>query len=103
MVTVGLYYEVREGKEKVFEDKVDEIIDLLAGNPGHVKSFLYRDVKNPRSYAIISEWTSQNDFTNFIRSDIFHQVTEFGKAELLEQRPRHKVYGAERDLANHAS
>ena len=100
MVTVGLYYQVRPGKEQVFEEKVDEVIELLSHNSGHVKSFLYRDVKNPRSYAIISEWSSQRGFSDFVRSDVFHQVTDFGKAEVLEQRPRHKVYGAERDLDN---
>lgn len=98
MVTVGLYYEVRPGQEQVFEDTVDDVINLLAKNTGHVKSFLYRDVKNPRSYAIISEWSSQNDFTTFIRSDIFHQVKEFGKDQVLEQPPRHKVYGTEREV-----
>jgi heme-degrading monooxygenase HmoA len=98
VVTVGLYYQVRPGQEKVFEDTVDQVIELLSKNSGHVKSFLYRDVKDPRSYAIISEWNSQKDFTEFVRSDIFKQVTDFGKAELLEQRPRHKVYGAEREL-----
>lgn len=99
MVTVGLYYQVRPGQEKVFEDTVDQVMELLSKNAGHVKSFLYRDVKDPNSYAIISEWNSQSDFTNFVRSDVFHQVTEFGKAEVLEQRPRHKVYGTERELS----
>lgn len=98
MVTVGLYYEVRPGQEQVFEDSVDAVINLLSQNSGHVKSFLYRDVKNPRSYAIISEWKSQSAFTDFIRSDAFKEVTDFGKAEVLEQRPRHKVYGTDRDL-----
>lgn len=98
MVTVGLYYDVRPGKEQIFQDSVDRVIDVLAQNSGHIKSFLYRDVKNPRSYAIISEWSSQQDFTAFIHSDIFKQVTDFGKAEILEHRPRHKVYGAEREL-----
>lgn len=99
MVTVGLYYQVLPGQEKVFEDTVDQVMDLLSKNEGHVKSFLYRDVKDPRSYAIISEWSSQADFTNFVRSDVFHTVTEFGKAEVLESRPRHKVYGTERELS----
>ena len=103
MVTVGLYYEVRPGKEKVFEDAVDQVVELLSQNSGHVKSFLYRDVKNPRSYAILSEWNSQSDFSKFIRSDIFKQVTEFGKAELLEQKPRHKVYGTERELGSYSN
>ncbi len=98
MVTVGLYYQVRPGKEKVFEASVDQVMELLSNNSGHVKSFLYRDVKNPLSYAIISEWNSQSDFTDFVKSDIFHQVTDFGKAEVLEQRPRHKVYGTEREV-----
>lgn len=98
MVTVGLYYEVRPGQEKVFEATVDAVMELLAQNKGHVKSFLYRDVKNPRSYAIISEWNSQSDFTAFVKSDAFHQVTAFGQAKVLEQRPRHKVYGTEREF-----
>jgi heme-degrading monooxygenase HmoA len=95
VVTVGLYYQVRPGKEQVFQDTVNEVIELLAQNPGHVQSLLYRAVKDPRSYAIISEWSSQKAFTDFIKSDTFRQVTEFGASELLEQRPRHKVYGGD--------
>ncbi|MCC7164211.1 MAG: antibiotic biosynthesis monooxygenase [Anaerolineae bacterium] len=98
MVTVGMYYEVRPGQEQVFQDTVDQVMDLLSQNAGHTKSALYRDVKNPRSYAIISEWKSRADFTNFLQSDVFKQVASFGKHELLEQRPRHKIYGAESEL-----
>ena len=98
MVTVGLYYEVLPGKEKIFEDSVDGVMQALSSNAGHVKSHLFRDVKQPRSYAIISEWNSQDDFVAFVRSDVFRQVTNFGKAEVLAQRPQHKVYGHERDL-----
>lgn len=99
MVTVGLYYEVRPGKEQIFEEMVQQVIDLLAQNSGHVTSFLYRQVNNPRSYAIISEWNSQTAFIKFVHSDVFHQVTTFGQEQILEQRPRHKVYGADRELA----
>ncbi len=98
MVTVGLYYNVRAGQEQVFEDTVDGVMNLLAQNTGHVASHLYRDVKNPRSYAIISEWSSNQAFTEFVRSEIFKRVTEFGKTEVLEKRPHHKVYGTEREL-----
>ncbi len=98
MVTVGLYYQVRPGMEKIFEATVDRVIELLLQNSGHVASHLYRDVKNPRSYAILSEWNSYRDFTDFVKSDIFRRVTDFGKAQVLEQRPRHKVYGSEREL-----
>lgn len=98
MVTVGMYYEVRPGKEQLFEDTVDDVMNLLSQNAGHVKSFLYRDVKNPRSYAIISEWNSRADFTKFVQSALFKQVKSFGKDQILEQRPRHRIYGAEGDL-----
>lgn len=98
MVTVGLYYVVRPGKEKIFEETADEVIALLGKNPGHAKSFLYHEVKNPRSYAIISEWHSRQAFTDFIKSATFKQVTTFGKDQLLEQKPRHRVYGTERQV-----
>jgi heme-degrading monooxygenase HmoA len=98
MVTVGLYYDVLPGKEGLFEEKVDQVMGVLQGNSGHVKSFLYRRVHEPNSYAIISEWSSQDDFTAFVRSDIFKQVTNWGKLEVLQRRPNHKVYGHERDL-----
>jgi heme-degrading monooxygenase HmoA len=98
MVTVGLYYEVVPGKEAAFEEKVEQVMGVLGGNPGHLKSFLYRRVHEPNSYAIISEWSSQAEFTNFVRSEIFRQVTDWGKAEVLQGRPNHKVYGHERDL-----
>jgi heme-degrading monooxygenase HmoA len=98
VITIGLYYEVRPGKESVFERSVDQVMELLAADPGHVKSWLYRQVKHPRSYAILSEWKSQRDFAAFVQSRAFHEITAFGRAEVLEQSPRHKVYGIERDL-----
>jgi len=98
MITVGMYYDVREGKEEEFEEKFEQVVNVLDGQPGHQQSFLYQQVKNPRSYAILSEWENQDAFTAFIRSDIFRQVTDWGKAEILESRPRHKIYGREGDL-----
>ena len=98
MITVGMYYEVRPGKEQEFEEKFDAVMGVLDGQPGHTCSFLYQQVKKHNSYAILSEWDSKDSFTSFIKSDIFKQVTDWGKAEILEERPRHKVYGREGDL-----
>lgn len=97
MVTVGMYYDVIPGKEPIFEESVEKVIGVLGQDPGHLKSFLYRQVKDASSYAIISEWSSQAAFVSFIRSDVFKGVTDWGKAEILAHRPSHKVYGAERD------
>lgn len=99
MITVGMYYEVKPGKEAEFEEKFDAVAGALDGSPGHVESLLYHQVKKANSYTILSEWDSQEAFMDFIRSDAFKAVTDWGKAEILEGRPRHKIYGREGDLS----
>ena len=89
MITVGMYYEVIEGKESDFEEKFEAVANALDGSPGHVQSLLYQQVKKPNSYTIFSEWDSR---------DAFKDVTDWGKAEILQERPRHKVYGHEGDI-----
>ncbi len=98
MITVGMYYDVKEGKEGEFEEKFEAVAGALDGSSGHVQSLLYQQVKKANSYTILSEWDSQDAFMSFIKSDAFKQVTDWGKAEILEGRPRHKIYGREADL-----
>jgi heme-degrading monooxygenase HmoA len=92
MVTVGMYYEVIPGREKEFEDRFSQVLDLLTRTPGHVRSYLYRRVDNPSSYAILSEWQSEEAFRAFIQSELFQKTTEWGRQEILRGRPRHEVY-----------
>ncbi len=93
MITIGMYYEVLPGKESAFEEKFSGVIGLLRqGFPGHKQSFLYKRVDDAGSYAIISEWDAQDDFTKFMKSDAFRSVADWGKAEILRGRPRHHVY-----------
>ena len=98
MITVGMYYEVIEGKESDFDEKFEVVANALDGSPGHVQSLLYQQVKKPNSYTIFSEWDSRDAFKAFIQSDAFKDVTDWGKAEILQERPRHKVYGHEGDI-----
>ena len=98
MITVGLYYDVKPGKEKIFEDKFEDVLGVLGSQSGHKASFLYHQVNRPNSYAILSEWENQGDFLDFIKSDLFRQVTNWGLDGILERRPSHKIYGRERDL-----
>lgn len=93
MITVGMYYDVREGKEKFFEEKFNAVIELMKTKfPGHKETFLFHRVDAPSSYAIISEWESQDAFTAFMKSDDFRAVADWGKAEILKTRPRHHIY-----------
>lgn len=92
MVTIGMNYEVVPGKEGTFEKSFEAVLTAMAGMPGHSASYLYRDVKNPRKYLIISDWSQEQAFNDFVRSDTFAKVTTWAKAEVLIGRPTHKVY-----------
>jgi heme-degrading monooxygenase HmoA len=93
MVTVGMNYLVIEGKEALFEEKFYGVLDALESASGHEKSVLYKDCKDATNYLIVSEWTAKDAFSEFIRSDSFKAVTNWGKEQILRDRPRHKVYG----------
>ncbi len=98
MVTVGMYYDVIPGKNEQFEQKFQEVLAVLNQTPGHKQSFLYKRVDDPNSYAIISEWDSEQAFLDFIHSDAFRKTTAWGRESILRNRPRHQVYGRSKDL-----
>src|SRR5262245_45040663 len=98
MLTIGMYYDVIPDKAKLFEDKFFEVLNLMKSMHGHRQSFLYRRVDDPHSYAIIGEWENQDDFTAFIRSDAFRQVTTWGREQVLRGPPRHKIYPRSEDM-----
>ena len=92
MITVGMNYHVIEGKGQEFEDKFNGVMGALEGAEGHTTSALYKDTNDALSYLIVSEWSSEDAFTGFIRSDEFRAVTDWGKEQILSGRPQHKVY-----------
>jgi heme-degrading monooxygenase HmoA len=92
MITVGMNYNVIGGKQDEFEQKFRSVLRALESADGHVKSGMYRNIDDDCAYLIISEWSAQEKFTEFIRSPTFKQVTDWGKAEILTDRPHHKVY-----------
>ena len=95
MVTVGMNYEIRSGKESTFEQVFDKVLDLMKTLPGHEETHLYRAVKNSQMYLIISQWADRATFDAFISSERFLKVTDWGKQEVLASRPKHEIYGGE--------
>ena len=93
MITVGMNYEVRDGKGPEFEEGFRGVLRVMAGTNGHVKSRLFKDIESASSYLIHSEWQSKEAFSAFIRSKEFADVTRWGSEEILAGRPSHKVYG----------
>ncbi len=98
MVTVGMYYDVLPGQGPTFQAKFEAVVEALRGATGHKSSFLYQRVDDHDSYAIISEWDDTDAFTSFIRSAAFRDVTAWGRAGVLRNAPRHKIYPRSEDL-----
>ncbi len=92
MVTIGMNYKVKPGKEEVFERAFKSVLETLRSGEGHINSWLYKDTSDESSFLILSEWNDQNLFNTFIRSEACAKVTNWGKEQILAERPRHQVY-----------
>ncbi len=92
MITVGMNYHVISGKQGDFEEKFAAVIGALEAAQGHTKSILWRDVGDDASYLITSEWSDEQAFRDFIQSQAFKDVTNWGKEQILSDRPQHKIY-----------
>ena len=92
MVTIGMNYKMIPGKEEVFENAFNSVLKVMEEMEGHSKSFLYKDVNDPQSYLIVSDWSSEEAFNGFIASDKFKNVVNWGKENILAGRPTHTVY-----------
>ena len=92
MITVGMNYHVIQGKQSDFEEKFARVIDALRAAEGHSSSTLWKDVSDDASYLITSEWSDETAFRDFIQSQAFRDVTDWGKEQILSGRPQHKIY-----------
>ena len=92
MVTIGMNYSVRAGKEQVFEDACARVVEAMLGIDGHDESHLYRRVDDGSVYLIVSRWQSEDAFRAFIASDRFRKVTDWGRQNILDGPPHHTTY-----------
>lgn len=94
MITIGMNYQVIEGKNQAFEERCKVVIKSLESAEGHKRSNLYNDVQDRASYLIVSEWDDSDAFDTFIKSEAFRKVTSWGSDKILSGRPSHTRYGA---------
>jgi heme-degrading monooxygenase HmoA len=92
MITVGMNYHVIAGKQQDFEDKFRAVLQALSSAEGHTSSNLWKDTADDASYMITSEWSDEQAFVDFIHSQAFKEVTDWGKEQILSGRPQHKIY-----------
>jgi heme-degrading monooxygenase HmoA len=92
MINVGLYYRVKEGHEKEFEEIFKKVVETLKlANVGFIDGKLYKNVDNPREYMIYSEWKDLDSFRKFMLSREFNNTTDYGK-QIIEGRPHHRIF-----------
>ena len=94
MVTIGMNYEVLSGKEDVFEAAFARVLEAIEAAEGHSRSRLYRGVGGgPQAdYLIVSRWDDEKAFDEFVASDAFKKVTNWGAENILAGRPSHTTY-----------
>ncbi len=92
MVTIGMNYKVLPGKEATFETAFRKVIHAMRGIQGHSTTKMYRDIDDPMSYVILSDWNDRAAFEAFISSDTFRNVATWGKENILAGRPSHTYY-----------
>ena len=94
MVTIGMNYYVLEGKEEVFENACRRVLELMQGVDGHQESQIYCRVDGGENaqYLIMSRWSDEDAFDDFIASDTFKKVATWGLANVLAGRPTHTTY-----------
>ncbi len=95
MINVGMYYNVKKGHEKEFEDTFQKVVEYLKNNvKGFEKAGIYKKIGEENStteYMIYSEWKDKNSFREFTTAKAFHETTEYGKS-IIEGRPYHRIF-----------
>lgn len=95
MITVGMDYKIVPGKDEQFTSVFAKVLEIMADMPGHTRTHLYRDVFAEHDYLVVSEWSDEDAFRAFIASDRFRNVADWGKENVLRDRPKHEIYGGE--------
>jgi heme-degrading monooxygenase HmoA len=95
MINVGMYYNVKNGHEKEFEETFGKVVDYLKSNvAGFEKADIFRKVGGNEKfteYMLYSEWKDLESFRQFTTAKAFHDTTEYGKS-IIEGRPYHKIF-----------
>ena len=94
MVTIGMNYRVLDGKEEQFEGACNKVLAVMSDAKGHDNSQIFRRVDRGQTseYLIVSRWSDEEAFNDFIASDTFKKVTSWGLSNILAGRPSHTTY-----------
>jgi len=92
MINIGLYYKVKSGHEKEFEETFMNVVSLLKGSDfGFERGKLYREVGDSTEYMLYTEWDDLDSFKKFMLSKEYAKTVEWGKT-IMDGQPRHRIF-----------
>jgi len=92
MINIGLYYKVKAGHEKEFEETFLGVVSLLKGADfGFLSGKLYKEISDSSEYMLYTEWEGLEFFKKFMESKEYATTVEYGKT-IIDGQPRHKIF-----------
>lgn len=70
-----VFAKIKPGEESAFEAAFTEVSNKVKGTPGHIRDELLRDIAEPGSYILLSEWESEEAFLAWEDAPIHRQTT----------------------------
>lgn len=92
VATVGMNYEVAEGREAAFEARLARIVQEMQLMPEHLNTMLYRQVTDDRRYLVVSVWRCREGFDAFVASEAFRVFMAWSTEHALIGQ-QHEIYG----------
>ena len=94
MVIIFARIKVRPEKRKELSQTLDSIVEQVRRESGCLSSCFYQDVENENDFFMVSEWDTQKDSDNHLRSDIFTVL--MGARSLMHRPPEIVIHTVDR-------
>jgi quinol monooxygenase YgiN len=94
MVIIFVRMKVWPEKRKELSQTLHSIVEQLRKESGCLHSGFYQDVENEKDFLVVSEWATQKDLDDHLRSDIFTVL--MGAGSLMSRPPEIVIHTVDR-------
>jgi quinol monooxygenase YgiN len=94
MVIIFVRMKVWPEKRKELSQTLHSIVEQVRKESGCLHSGFYQDVENEKDFLVVSEWATQKDSDDHLRSDIFTVL--MGAGSLMSRPPEIVIHSVDR-------
>ena len=94
MVIIFVRMSVRPEKRRELSQTLHSIVGQVRKESGCLHTGFYQDVQNENDFFMVSEWDTQKDSDNHLRSDIFTVLR--GAGSLMHRPPEIVIHTVDR-------